>query len=74
MVRNSKLRISSKKSFMYSCELDLITHLKNSPGECVILQILFCLSIDKSGWGDLTTVASLVARPLRFVPFRLFAF
>ena len=59
---------------MYSSGLDLITHLKDTPGECVILQILFASLLIKSGWGNLTTVASLVARPLQIVPIRLFVF
>ena len=57
---------------MYSSELDLITHLKDTLGEWVKLQILDCLSIDKKWVGP--PVASLVARPLQFTPVSFFAF
>ena len=58
---------------MYSNELDLITYLKVTHGEWVKLQILVCPSIDKkSGWGNLTPAASLVARPLQFTPVSFF--
>ena len=59
---------------MYSSELDLITHLKVTHGEWVKLQILVCLSIEKSGWGNLTPAESLVARPLQFTPDKFLTF
>ena len=36
---------------MYASELDLITHLKDTLGEWVKLQITVCLSIDKKWVG-----------------------